>query len=60
MAIEAGVKLAIGTDAHSTAGLTLMPFGVATAGRGWAAKADVLNTLSVPKLKTFLKAKRPR
>jgi DNA polymerase (family 10) len=31
MAIEAGVKLAIGTDAHSTAGLSLMGYGVATA-----------------------------
>lgn len=59
-AIEAGVKLAIGTDAHSTAGLGLMPFGVATAGRGWATKNDVLNTLSPAKLKTWLEAKRPR
>ncbi len=47
MAVEAGVKLAIGTDAHSPGSLSLMPFGVATAGRGWATKADVLNTLSV-------------
>jgi len=30
MAIEAGVKLAIGTDAHSVGGLGLMGFGVAT------------------------------
>jgi len=35
MAVESGVKLAIGTDAHSIAGLGLMDFGVATAGRGW-------------------------
>ncbi|MHC4581409.1 MAG: DNA polymerase/3'-5' exonuclease PolX, partial [Planctomycetota bacterium] len=35
MAIEAGVKLIIGTDAHSADGLGLMGFGVATAGRGW-------------------------
>jgi len=60
MAVEAGVKLAIGTDAHSTGGLALMPFGIATAARGWATKADVLNTLSVAKLKAFLKAKRNR
>ena len=60
MAIEAGVKLAIGTDAHSTAGLGLMHFGVATAGRGWATRDDVLNTLSPAKLKAWLRAKRPR
>jgi len=60
MAIEQGVKLAIGTDAHSTAGLALMGYGVATAARGWAAKANVLNTLSAAKIKSWAKAKRPR
>jgi len=60
MAAEAGVKLAIGTDAHSTEGLGLMHFGVATAGRGWAMKDDILNTLSPAKLKSWLRAKRPR
>ena len=59
MAIEAGVKLAIGTDAHSVAGLGLMGFGVATAARGWATKADVLNTLSSAKIKSWAKSKRP-
>lgn len=60
MVVEAGVKLAIGTDAHSTGGLHLMPFGVATAARGWATAADVLNTLAPSKLKRFLRAKRPK
>jgi len=59
MAIEAGVKLAIGTDAHSVAGLGLMGFGVATAGRGWATKANVLNTFSAAKIKSWVKSKRP-
>jgi DNA polymerase (family 10) len=58
MAIEAGVKLVIGTDAHSVAGLGLMGFGVATAARGWATKADVLNTLSAAKIKSWAAAKR--
>ncbi|MBN2136872.1 MAG: DNA polymerase/3'-5' exonuclease PolX [Sedimentisphaerales bacterium] len=57
-AIEAGVKLAIGTDAHSTAGLGLMGFGVATAARGWARQDDVLNCLGAAKLKAFVKKKR--
>ena len=60
MAIKAGAKLAIGTDAHSTHGLGLMDYGVTTAGRGWATKSDVLNTLSLAKLKSWIKNKRPR
>jgi len=60
MAVEAGVKLAIGTDAHSTNGLRLMAYGVATAGRGWATKSDVLNTLSLAKLKSWIKIKKPK
>jgi len=58
MAVEAGVKLTIGTDAHSPGSLAFMAFGVATAARGWAAKVDVVNTLSLAKLRTWLKAKR--
>ena len=60
MAIEAGVKLVIGTDSHSADGLGLMRFGVATAARGWATKADVLNTLSAAKVISWAKTKRPR
>lgn len=59
MAVEAGIKLVIGTDAHSVAGLGLMDFGVATATRGWATKSDVLNTLSLARLKGWVKTKRP-
>ena len=60
MAIEQKVMLAIGTDAHSTGGLGLIGYGVATAARGWATKTNVLNTLSAAKLKTFVKTKRTR
>jgi len=57
MAIEAQVKLVIGTDAHSISGLGLMGFGVATAGRGWVTKADVLNTFSAARIKSWTKSK---
>ncbi len=50
-AIDAGVKLTIGTDAHDVNHLRYMAFGVATARRGWAEKKDILNCLS---LKEFL------
>lgn len=58
MAVEAGVKLVIGTDAHSIADLGLMHFGVSTAARGWAAKTDVLNSLSAAELKAWAGRKR--
>jgi DNA polymerase (family 10) len=60
MAIESGVKLVIGTDAHGIAGLNLMSFGVATAARGWVTKADVLNTLSAAKIRSSAATKRKR
>jgi DNA polymerase (family 10) len=59
MAVEAKVVLAIGTDSHSTDGFSLIDYGVATAARGWAAKADILNTLSPAKVQSWVKAKRP-
>jgi DNA polymerase (family 10) len=43
-AVEAGVKIVCSTDAHSLAGLQNMLLSVATARRGWATAADVLNT----------------
>lgn len=47
---EAGVKLALGTDAHSTNGLSAMRFGVGIARRGWLGQDDVINTLGVEQL----------
>ncbi len=49
-AIQRGVRLVIGTDAHRADGLDYMPFGVAMARRGWATVADVLNTRPVSAL----------
>lgn len=60
MAVEAGVKLALGTDAHSPGSLSFMSFGVATAGRGWTTKASVLNALSPARLRAWIGSKRPR
>jgi DNA polymerase (family 10) len=44
-AIRAGIKLALGSDAHHAEGLAVMRFGVATARRGWAEPSNVVNTL---------------
>jgi len=50
-----GVKLAIGTDAHSRDDLRFMRYGVAVARRGWCGKGDVLNCLGRSALEKALK-----
>lgn len=47
---ELGVRIAIGTDTHSSSGLDLMRFGVMVARRGWLEKEDVINTLETDAL----------
>ncbi|HEY3543739.1 MAG TPA: PHP domain-containing protein [Gaiellaceae bacterium] len=44
LCVEAGVPIVCSTDAHSVRGLGNMQLSVATARRGWATPADVLNT----------------
>ena len=44
IAVEAGAKVVVSTDAHSVRGLGNMPLAVATARRGWASPTHVLNT----------------
>jgi DNA polymerase (family 10) len=46
-ALKAGLKIVCSTDAHSARGLENMVLSVATARRGWATAADVLNTQEV-------------
>jgi len=53
--IAAGVKLAIDSDAHSVNHLGYLHFGIATARRGWATRADVVNALPLPGLLRSLK-----
>lgn len=57
---ELGVKLAIGTDAHSAAQLELTRFGVGVARRGWCQAEHVLNTRSVGDIRAFLEQGRGR
>ena len=47
-ALRAGVQIVCSTDAHSVRGLENMTFSVATARRGWATPAHVLNTRPLP------------
>jgi DNA polymerase (family X) len=47
-ALKAGVELVCSTDAHSVRGLGNMDFSVATARRGWATPANIVNTRPLP------------
>lgn len=51
---EAGVLLAINTDAHSTRMLDNVALGIITARRAWCEKADVLNTKTTEELLAWL------
>lgn len=53
---EYGVKLSIGTDAHHPHQLWMIKLGVGVARRGWLETKDILNTLTVDKLRDFKNA----
>ncbi len=55
MAIKSGVKIAINTDAHRPEEFELRHYGVATAQRGWATAADVVNTWPVEDFLTYIR-----
>jgi DNA polymerase (family 10) len=55
MAKEAGVKIAINTDAHSISELNFISAGLNQARRGWLERSDVLNAHSLIQLKKLLK-----
>jgi DNA polymerase (family 10) len=57
-AVEAGATLAISSDAHNVSDLANMPYGVATAQRGWATPDHVLNCRDLNGLLAFVAAKR--
>jgi DNA polymerase (family 10) len=52
---ELGVKLIMGTDAHSTAHLGFMRFGIGIARRGWCQPKDILNTRPLKEMLAFLR-----
>lgn len=54
LAVDAGVKLLLNTDAHGVDTLDNMQYAVATARRAWLTKADVANTLPWTKFKALL------
>lgn len=53
--VDAGVKIAIDSDAHTKGHFAFLDFGVAQARRGWAKKSDVVNAWPLTKCLAFLK-----
>ncbi len=58
MAVEAKVPICIDTDAHSLVDFDQMQYGILTARRGWAAKADILNARTLDSFKRWLKERK--
>ncbi len=57
-AIDAGITLTIGSDAHSVGDLDNLRWAVKTAQRGWATVGDVLNCRDLDGVRGFVRAKR--
>ena len=55
MALEAGVKIAIDSDAHHKNHFSVLKYGIAQTRRGWAEKGDVVNTRPVNEMLRQLK-----
>jgi DNA polymerase (family 10) len=58
-ALRAGVQIVCSTDAHSVRGLGNMALSVATARRGWATAASVVNTRPLRSLLDVRRAASP-
>jgi DNA polymerase (family 10) len=54
---QMGIRLCVNTDAHSAGDLDMLPFGVATARRGWVQAKDMLNAWPTDKLVDWLRAR---
>lgn len=55
---DMGVRMAIGTDSHHIDQLWMMKLGISVAQRGWLEKKDLLNTMTLDKLKKWTTKKR--
>ena len=53
--VEAGVKMAVNSDAHSVQHFKYLEMGIAQARRGWAEKKDIINAWPVEKMLGMLK-----
>ena len=59
MAVGAGVKIAIDSDAHAAPHFSFLEYGIAQARRGWAERKDVINAWPLEKMLGMLKKEKP-
>ncbi len=59
-AVEAGVMLAIDTDAHAASHLKNLEYGIGQARRGWVERKDVINAWPLQKMLARIKRNRRR
>jgi DNA polymerase (family 10) len=57
---DRGVMISIGADAHNTAGIGNVAFGVGVARKGWLGPQDILNTRSADDFVAFGRRRRSR
>jgi len=57
---ELGVTIAIGPDAHSTAGLDNVHFGIGMARKAWLEAGEILNTRSAEDVLAFVRKRRSK
>lgn len=55
--VDAGVKMAIDSDAHSIAHFPYLEYGIAQARRGWATSQDIINVWELNKMLETLKSR---
>lgn len=55
---EAGVKMAINSDAHQKEQMPFVEYGISQARRGWAEKKDIINVWPLDKLLNLLKGRK--
>lgn len=59
-ALELGIKIAVDSDAHHPHDLAGIDYGVLTARRGWATRADVINTWSWDEIEAYRMSRRKK
>jgi DNA polymerase (family 10) len=55
-----GMKTSIDPDAHATAGIDDMRYGIGIARKGWLRASDVLNTMEIEDLLAYFRVRRQR
>lgn len=56
--VEAGVKMAIDSDAHSISHFQYLECGISQARRGWAERKDIINAWDMDKMLDMLKGRK--